>query len=169
MQSAVKYFGDYMETKKFNGFDNKGCLPFGIYVMALEEFEEIFVNSPRREEIMHHYRKHLQEIQNSPHYLNHWINGSFVTLKENPMDIDTLTEFDGVTVDKSNELEKIDAMIQNAYSKSNKRCHSLAVYKYPESYSEEYEKYLEIKNRTLILFAIHKETRKPKGFIKLEK
>lgn len=46
---------------------------------------------------------------------------------------------------KKNEREKIDTLIQNAYSESGKMCHSLAVYKYPEDHSEEYEKYLEIK------------------------
>ena len=154
--------------EKFNGFNSEGCLPLGIYEMKIDEIERIFVNSKKREEIMNHYKKHLHDLQNSPHYLNHWIDGSFVTLKENPNDIDTLTEFDGVTVDKNNEKEKIDTLIQNAYSESGKMCHSLSVYKYPEDNSEEYEKYLEIKNRTLILFSINKETRKAKGFIKLK-
>lgn len=156
-----------MKTRKFKGFNNDGCLPFGIFEMTLDEVEKIFVNSTRREEIIDYYKKHINEIRNSPYYLNHWINGSFVTLKENPKDIDTLTEFDGMKVDENNEKEKIDNMIHNAYSQSDKMCHSLVVYKYPASISEEYEKYLEIKNRTLILFAINKETRKPKGFVKL--
>lgn len=89
-----------MKIEKFNGFNSEGCLPLGIYEMRLDEIKRILVNSTKREEIMNHYNKHLHDLQNSPHYLNHWIDGSFVTLKENPNDIDTLTEFDGITVDK---------------------------------------------------------------------
>jgi hypothetical protein len=37
--------------------------------------------------------------------LNHWIDGSFVTLKENPNDIDTFTEFDGVKAKKLGILD----------------------------------------------------------------
>lgn len=157
-----------MITKKFNGFDNKGCLPFGIYEMTIEEFEAIFVNTPRRKEILNNYKNHLQDLQNFQSYLNHWINGSFVTLKENPNDIDTLTEFDGMKVDDYKERNKIDNLINNAHLQSHKKCHSIVVYKYPETFPEEHEKYQEIKTRTLLLFGIHKETRKPKGFVKLK-
>lgn len=160
-----------MKIKKFNGFNEEGCLPLGIYEMTLEEFEDIFSKnkSLRRREIMKHYKKHVEEIINSPYYLNHWINGSYVTLKENPKDIDTLTEFDGVEIDKHDDKTKIEDLIYNAPLRTENTCHSFLVYKYPESFPNEYEKYLEIKSRTLaILFAKNKVTKNPKGYIKLK-
>jgi len=43
------------------------------------------------------------------------------------------------------------------------------VYKYPESYTEEYNDYLELKSMTLVmLFAVNKKTKNPKGFVKLK-
>ena len=41
-----------MQKKKFNGFNDEGCLPFGVYEMTLNEFEDIFSKdkSLRRQE-----------------------------------------------------------------------------------------------------------------------
>ncbi len=79
-------------------YNEEGCLPNGIYELSLKEIEEEFVKdkSQRRQYIFENYRYHLNEIRNTGFCLNQWIDGSFVTLKENPNDIDILTEFDGV-------------------------------------------------------------------------
>lgn len=159
-----------MEKKKFNGFNEEGCLPFGVYEMSLEEFEEIFSKnqSSRRQLIMKYYKEHINKIRNLPYYLNHWIDGSYVTSKENPNDIDTFTEFDGVKVDQNDDKALVEDLIYNAPLRTHNTCHSFMVYKYPESYTKEYEKYLETKSKTLImLFGRNKETNNPKGIVKL--
>ena len=62
-------------------------------VMTLEEFEQVFVhsfpNSQTREVIFENYRKFIDDFSElvSPQFI-HWINGSFVTQKINPRDID---------------------------------------------------------------------------------
>ncbi|MBQ2654740.1 MAG: hypothetical protein IJF83_14395 [Methanobrevibacter sp.] len=86
-----------MKIKKFNGFDNNGYLPPGIYNMALSEVEELFSKNKTetRKKIMKEYKKQLTAIKRTGYCLDHWIDGSFVTSKINPKDIDTLTEFDG--------------------------------------------------------------------------
>ena len=132
-----------MENKKFNGFNDEGCLPFGVYEMSLEEFEEIFSKNQS--------------------------SRSYVTSKENPNDIDTFTEFDGVKVDEDDDKALVEDLIYNAPLRTYNTCHSFMVYKYPESYKEEYEDYLELKSMTLVmLFAVNKKTRNPKGFVKLK-
>ena len=87
--------------KKFNGFDENGYLPYGMYNMTLDEIEEIFAKnkSSKRNEIMKEYKKHLKELKDTGYFLDHWIDGSFTTSKANPNDIDTLTEFDGLKAD----------------------------------------------------------------------
>ena len=160
-----------MEKKKFNGFNEEGCLPFGVYEMSLEEFEEIFSKnqSSRRQLIMKYYKEHINQIRSLPYYLNHWIDGSYVTSKENPNDIDTFTEFDGVKVDQNDDKTLVEDLIYNAPLRTYNTCHSFIVYKYPQSYKEEYEDYLELKSVTLfMLFAVNKKTKNPKGFVKLK-
>lgn len=90
-------------------FNDEGCLPQDIYELTLDEVENGFVqeNSQRRQEIFEHYKIHLKDIEETGCCLNHWIDGSFVTLKENPADIDTLTEFDGVKVAKLEYMIKL--------------------------------------------------------------
>lgn len=123
-----------MERKKFSGFDENGYLPYGMYPMDFEEFKKIFgENTPRRKEILKEYKNHLTEIKNTGYYIDHWIDGSFVSEKENPCDIDTLTEFDGYEAEKNNDKEKIEDLMLNSKSKTNGLCHSLRVYRYPPS------------------------------------
>ena len=137
--------------KKFNGFDENGYLPSGICNMNFEEFENLFCkNSHKRKEISEEYKKHISEIKNTGYFLDHWIDGSFVTTKENPNDIDTLTEFDGFESEKNNDQTKIDELILNSKSKSDGLCHSLRIYRYPPYNKEKYKFFIESKLRILI-------------------
>lgn len=104
---------DFSKELKFN---DEGCLPKGIYRLTLEEVENHFVDgkSQRRQDIFEEFKVHLRDIHETRCCLNHWIDGSFVTLKENPGDIDTLTEFDGVKVDELGIKDKLEDVIYNA-------------------------------------------------------
>ncbi len=158
-----------MKTKKFNIFDKHGYLPKGIHKMTLEEIEETFSKnkSLKRREIMAEYKKHLKDLIDTGYYIDHWIDGSFVTSKENPKDIDTLTEFDAIKIIENNDKEKIDKLIKEAHVKSNKLCHSFKVYRYPPEDYENYKRYLNNKRRILIiLFGSDKENI-PKGIVHL--
>ena len=116
-----------MKIKKFNGFNEYGYLPYGMYNLTINEIEKIYSrnSSKRRKEIMEIYKIHLNEIQNTGYYLDHWIGGSFITTKENPNDIDTLTEFDGEKVDENDDKKLIDDLINNSKEKTDNLCHSL--------------------------------------------
>ncbi|WP_394355651.1 DUF6932 family protein [Methanobrevibacter sp.] len=97
------------------------------------------------------------------------MDDSYVTSKENPNDIDTFTEFDSVKVDQNNDKSKVKDLIYNAPLRTYNTCHSFMVFKYPKSNTKEYEKYLETKSKTLImLFGKNKQTKNPKGIVKLK-
>lgn len=117
-----------MKMKKFNGFNENGYLPYGMYNMTLEEFEEIFSNiSEKRQKIIKEYEKHLNDLKETGYFLDHWIGGRFVSNKKYPHDIDTLTEFDGDATDKNKDKELIDNLINNSKSNTRGLCHSLRI------------------------------------------
>lgn len=133
-------------------FNDEGCLPQGIYELTLEEVKNGFVhgNSQRRQEIFEHYKIHLKDIEKTGCCLNHWIDESFVTLKENPNDIDTLTEFDGLEVDKLGIKDKVEDIIYDAPLRTDGCCHSFVIIRYPEEYVGDYDDYVFFKCRYLI-------------------
>ncbi len=156
--------------KDIPNFNEEGCLPKGIYLMNLEKFEDNFSKnkSKKRKIIMEHYKSYLNKLLKYDCVINHWIDGSFVTSKEEPNDIDTLTEFDGLKLDEDNKIE-IQGIIDNAPLMTDNCCHSIGIYKYPENYEVEYESYSSTKSKVLfILFCSNKNTKNPKGFVKLD-
>lgn len=151
-------------------YNEEGCLFEGIYELSLNQFENEFVKgkSQRRRDIFDCYKSHLAEIKVTECCLNHWIDGSFVTLKENPNDIDTLTEFDGQKVENLGIKNVIDKMIYDAPLKTEGYCHSFLIYKFPKSRKQDYEEYLKYKSTVLfVLFSGIKDSKNSKGFIKL--
>ena len=152
-------------------YDGQGCLLQGIYDLSIGEVENEFVNgkSQRRHDIFENYKCHLKEIKDTNCCLNHWIDGSFVTLKENPNDIDTFTEFDGVKAKKLGILDEIDNIIYDAPLRTNNFCHSFRVFKVPQFWRKDYDEYITIKSRILfILFPSDSRTNGVKGFLKLK-
>lgn len=151
-------------------FNEEGCLPKGIYDMSISEFEELFSKnkSDKRKYIMDYYKEYLEKLLNSGYVLNHWVDGSFVTLKEEPNDIDTLTEIDGLKCDENGDSDRIHKLIDYAPLWTEGLCHSLGVYKYPKEFEVEYESYVDVMKETLhMLFPRNKITKNSKGFIKI--
>lgn len=153
-------------------YNQEGCLLHKVYELSLQDVEEEFVKgkSQRRQDIFDNYLEHISEIKDADCCLNHWIDGSFVTLKENPNDIDTFTEFDGIKVKELGVFDEIEDLIYNVPLRTNNHCHSFRVYKVPESWEKEYKEYLTIKSRTLyLLFPVDSKSKNLKGFVKLKK
>ena len=153
-------------------FNEEGCLPFKIYSMSISEFENIFSKgkSDERKYIMEHYKHYIEKLLNCEYVLNHWVDGSFVTLKEKPNDIDTLTEIDGLKSDLNDDTDKVHKLIDYAPLWTEGKCHSLGVYKYPdnEEFEFEYKSYIDALSATLcMLFGRNKLTKNPKGFVKI--
>ncbi len=164
----LNFLCDTMKMKKFNGFDENGYLPYGMYNMTFDEFKENFCKkSVKREDIFKEYEKHLREIIDTGYFLDHWIDGSFVSKKENPNDIDSLTEFDGKKVDENNDYQKVDDLINNSKSKTKGLCHSWRIYRFPASDEKKYMAYLIAKLRILTDLFGSDKNEIPKGIVHL--
>lgn len=150
-------------------FDENGNLPLGIYDIDFDEFENRFSKglSQRRKFIMGYYKQHLKEILNCDYVLNHWIDGSFVSKKENPGDIDILTELDGTKFDSDDSIIEIQSFFDYAPLYTEKCCHSFCIFKYPEENETDYEIYSELKSTYLNLTFAKDKFSNPKGILKL--
>ncbi len=79
------------------GFDERGNLkPYKINEISLIEFEATFVNQfisqSTRKDLFHNYRNYLNGIQDLlKNDFFQWIDGSFITQKVNPKDIDFIS------------------------------------------------------------------------------
>lgn len=97
-------------------FDEKGCLkPYSIIKTDLTTFRETFVFNEHRLALFDNYESFNVELQNLTSCpLIQWIGGSFVTLKESPKDIDTVTfiPFDIYNA-KEKQMEKLRTFYRN--------------------------------------------------------
>jgi predicted nucleotidyltransferase len=150
-------------------FTDKGYLPEGYHKTTLNEFKDRFSKnkSQKRQEIIKEYEKHLKEILNTNLVTAHWINGSFVTDKKEPEDIDILTEFDSVKTDNLDMKAQIDYIIFNAQRKYHNLCDSHRIFKYPESMKKEYKTYISVKTKYLCLLFNSDREYNLKGVINL--
>lgn len=75
-------------------FDERGCLPEGIYNPSVEEFKERFVNvTERRKELFEKYKQFTKLCNDAKGIEEHYLDGSYVRDKEEPGDIDLLITF----------------------------------------------------------------------------
>lgn len=95
-------------------FDRYGFLkPNSEIACELVDFEEHFVNafeSKTRRQIFEHYKTFSDEIKRITHssFLHQWINGSFVSKKINPKDIDFVTFIEeSVFIKYQNEIQHL--------------------------------------------------------------
>lgn len=83
-----------MANDELPPFDERGCLPEGIYNPSIEEFMERFVNvTERRKELFEKYRQFTKLCNRSKGIEEHYLDGSYVRNKEKPGDIDLLITF----------------------------------------------------------------------------
>ncbi len=114
---------------------NDNLTPYSKITTDLATFEKVFVtdfeNSTTRKTLFDNYLWYLEAFSKeiTPNFTQ-WINGSFVTLKENPKDIDFVTFLDVGLYDEkeaiidqflsfSLENKGLDAYILQVYSKEN--------------------------------------------------
>lgn len=165
-----------MPEKIIPEFDEKGYIPFKpemIYAPSFEEFEERFVNqfpdSNTRKEIIDEYKKHCKEVISYGIVNEQWVNGSYITIKDDPSDIDMLFEVDGTELDNLNLRETMDDVINNALANSNLRCDSHYIIKYPENESELYDAYMDTKIKFLGMLWNSDREYNLKGIINFDK
>lgn len=100
---ALKCLLALFTTKHFNPiamsliFDENGCLtPSNAILTTLDIFEDVFVSkfivSSTRKNIFENYKRYVVDFQKDiVGNFKQWVNGSFVTKKLNPNDIDLVT------------------------------------------------------------------------------
>lgn len=79
-------------------FTEAGLLPPGIYWATWEEIVEVYGWNSRRQDLLFGLRKALMSLQNAG-CETVYLNGSFVTSKEDPGDFDGCWELEGVSLD----------------------------------------------------------------------
>lgn len=78
-------------------FDENGNLPLGVHFCEWEEFVERFGTTPRRLKLIDGLKKAMEQLKETG-CPTIYINGSFVTNKQNPGDFDACWEDNGVNV-----------------------------------------------------------------------
>lgn len=144
-------------TNVIPDYDNRGLLPKGEHETSLEEFITRFVkviNIQTRTDLFEKYIQFCLRSLETNALLSHYIDGSYITNKEEPEDVDLLVMFDGITVaqgpdelyDIYLELDnKSDVNIKEKYS-----CHVWCSLHYPpEDYNELHKHFNGIKNDVL--------------------
>jgi len=156
-------------------FDDKGHLvPYERIQLKNEEFKEFFINNfepdSTRNKIYESYQKYLFNFQKeiTSNFIQ-WIDGSFVTNKMNPNDIDFVTLIDHEIYEKKRDL------IDNKFRlKKAKEIYNVDAYTL-EIYPEEHKKH-SISNIDLVYWdSWFSKTKKnwakktfPKGYIEIE-
>ena len=149
-------------------FDEYGNLkPYHIIEVDLATFETYFVtafpNSTTRKRLFENYLRYLYRFQDEVFPIfEQWINGSFVTQKENPKDIDLVTFLDYEVYEKRGNkvLDKFWT-----FSLEDEGIDSYLVKEYQEHHIF-YQKMLDDKTEWRKLYGSSRNKRK-KGFLKI--
>ncbi|WP_296865563.1 DUF6932 family protein [uncultured Methanobrevibacter sp.] len=96
-------------------FDERGCLPEGIYNPTVEDFMERFANvNERRKELFGKYQQFTKLCNDAKGIEEHYLDGSYVRNKEKPGDIDLLITFNKEDLfDNDGSLNKYAEIIFN--------------------------------------------------------
>jgi hypothetical protein len=95
-------------------FNEIGFLPFGEPItLSIGEFEEYFVDnfpkSTTRKRLFEHWMDYIFDFQQEVYpYFEQWIDGSFISEKLNPADLDFVTLLDGQVFDRRNNSKTLE-------------------------------------------------------------
>lgn len=141
------------------GFENTGNLPPGVHVAAWDELAERFGWTSRRRELLEGLQAALGLLREAG-CRRAFVNGSFVTDKDEPGDIDVAWDPEGVDVDRLLELEPVfgDFSCRRAAQKEKFGCEF-----FPSSFNADF-----VGNTFLEFFQIDRETEARKGIVALD-
>lgn len=131
-----------MRFRPVPDFNENGLLPEGIYDCDLKElqcrFVDSFPNSPSRPDLYAAFVEWITEATKLVPSATEWIDGSFVTAKNAPYDIDVLTLCDaGFLTSLSGDDEvKVEMHLNNQTSGEENLVHSMLIGVYPEGHPQ---------------------------------
>ena len=119
-------------------FDERGNLqPYEVIEISLETFEEVFVNAYQVESTRHRlyenykiYTSDLKEILEREFY--QLIDGSFVTKKNSPKDIDLVTVIDCRDYESNKKI--LESKFASFSGRANYKVDAYIISKYPENH-----------------------------------
>ena len=95
-------------------FDERGCLPEGIYNPTVDDFMERFVNvTNRRKELFEKYQQFTKLCNEAKGIEEHYLDGSYVRDKEKPGDIDLLITFNDDVYDSDKSYNQYFEITKN--------------------------------------------------------
>lgn len=148
-------------------FDSNGNLPSGHIEPNIQEFEDRFVReftaSITREGIFNSYILYCRRILSLAVGIKQWVDGSYITSKINPNDVDLVTHFDATKVNEQTSME-LDELLDNPTVKKQYQCDVYAIFVFPQNSPDKYEFYQEQINYWSDWFG-HDRQRNPKGIV----
>lgn len=150
-------------------FDEDGNLmPYKMIEVDVDTLEHYFVtafpNSTTRKRLFENYLRYLYRFQDEVFpFFEQWIDGSFVTQKENPNDIDLVTFLDYEVFEKRG-----DAVLDKfwSFSLEDEGIDSYIAKQYPSTHKF-YKKTLSSEKYWLKLYGSNRAETMYKGFIKI--
>lgn len=127
-------------------FDINGNLPKGRFRPSMLEFENKFIqnfpNSTTRQAIFLGYKEYCKNVASLNVATKQWINGSYITQKENPDDIDLITHIDATKLNERKEIqEEFKYLTNRSICKDQFRCDAYAILVYPKDIQKKYDFY----------------------------
>lgn len=119
-------------------FTAQGLLPSGVHDATVDDVHESLVaafdGSVSREPIFRWWREHRAALDFICPVAEQWVDGSFVTAKPDPADIDIVTVFDGEDVDALPVFKQVllRYLLNGADTKNPWLCDSYVIVRYPE-------------------------------------
>lgn len=111
----------------------------GLNLVTIEEFFDIGVSkfpySKTRNQIFDGFLKYVEIVKSTNLAGEIWLNGSFLTLKEDPEDIDLVFRFSGIQVDKLSDTDKenLEDCLLKSYQLELK-CDNYVLAEYPDNH-----------------------------------
>jgi hypothetical protein len=149
-----------------------GYLDPGIYPVTVEEVKVNFVDavpaSETRATIFEGFVRHTADLRQRPVAFEQYVDGSFVSSKINPGDIDLVCVADADTLDSlpTSEQEKIRQLFRGKITKSTHHCDAYLIASVSES-DPRYQYYFQNKKFWLGCFGFDRADQ-PKGFLRLQ-
>lgn len=147
-------------------------LPPGRHQATVAEVEAAFANaypsSASRGPLFEQWRLLSAAIERIVEIQDQWLDGSYVTTKENPADIDLVSHFDGPALDALDPIEKtlLIGLIHGHQSRDIHACDSFYIAIYPAGHPAraQYEAALRYWDN---LFGRHRDG-DPKGYVEVK-
>lgn len=155
------------EWKTIPEFDSNGNLPPGFFSPTLEEFKYRFVDefydSNTRKDIFIGYTEYCQKLIDLDAAKIQWVDGSYITKKADPGDIDFATHINPMELSEEDK-QRLFVLLDIKNMKIAYKCHPFPIWIYPKDEPRLYDNYQKKLDYWSKWFG-HDRLKNPKGII----